>query len=146
MKYILSSPFFWLSLSLLCIIIEILTPGFLFAAFALAALIAGICAVLIKNYYILISIFALTALISYFALKPWYSILILKSFPKHNKFGFQALVGKIGFITQSIQEGKTGYIKIDGDEWQACSKKQIEVGQKAIIVELEGNRVWVDEI
>ncbi len=145
-NYMFSSAYFWLSLSLICLIVEILTPGFLFAAFSLAALITGLSAFWLKNYYILFMVFALSSLLVYFGLKPWYFNFILKPLEKQTKFGMQALIGKTGLITKSIKQGEKGYIKIDGDEWQAYSKIEIEIGQKAQVIDLEGNSVWVNEI
>jgi membrane protein implicated in regulation of membrane protease activity len=140
-------PYFWLSLALLFMIVEILTPSFFFATLALAALFTGFLAFWSASFYVLAACFAISSFLIYFLLKPWYHECVLDRRAKTEQFGFTGLIGKTGLVTQKVEPGQNGYLKIDGDEWQACTADQIfELGSQAQVIKVEGNLVWIDEI
>jgi membrane protein implicated in regulation of membrane protease activity len=143
---IISSPYFWLSLALICLVIEIVTPGFVWAAFAVGASIAAICGFFVNDIFILSIIFSIASIITFFLCRPWYVKFIAQK-SDINKFGFQSLIGKSGIITKQVNSQNPGYIRVDGDEWKAETKDgQFEIGTKAKISKVEGNSVWIESL
>ncbi|MDX1919905.1 MAG: NfeD family protein [Candidatus Caenarcaniphilales bacterium] len=142
-KYFIT-PSFWFALTLICLIFEILTPGFFLGTFAVSAITTSITAFFTKDFYIQISVFTVTSLLVYFFLRPIY-LKYLQTHSEETKFGFSSLVGKVGEVTEPIETGKSGYIKIDGDQWRAFSETPIETGAQAKIVKVEGNTVWIEK-
>ncbi|MFN5539694.1 MAG: NfeD family protein [Candidatus Melainabacteria bacterium] len=143
---IISSPYFWFSLTLICLVIEIVTPGFVWAAFAVGASVAAVCSVFIHDLYVLCLIFSIASIITFFLCRPWYLKFIAQK-STTNKFGFQSLIGKSGIITKQVNSQSPGYIRVDGDEWKAETKDgEFEIGTKAKISRVEGNSVWIESL
>ncbi len=123
-------------------IIEIFTTGFFFAVFCLGALTCGLTAFFFKDAVWLSFIFVITSVVFFLTLKSWYFETVIKSKNSSN-FGFQGLIGKVGIVTKTISLKQMGYVKVDGDEWQAVANQSIEEGTQVIIEQVEGNRVQV---
>jgi membrane protein implicated in regulation of membrane protease activity len=140
-KYLIS-PSFWFAVSVICLIMEILLPGFFVATFSLASLITSVAAFYTKDLNFLLLIFSLSSLLIFFLARPLYFQFLLKN-PESVKFGFQSLVGKVGVVSQGINLQQSGSIKIDGDVWTAHSTEVLEAGEQALIYKIEGNSVWV---
>ena len=57
-------------------------------------------------------------------------------------------VGMQGVITKAIKPGEKGEIRIEFQDWPAISKNEraFEVGEKAVIIGIVGNKMIVDAI
>lgn len=139
------SPTFWFALSFICLIIEINTFDFMFGTFAVSAVATAIASFFTQNIYILLGIFSATSLLTFAFLRPWYLNQIVKN-SENRKFGFQSLMGKTANVIEAIAPDKPGYVKVDGDEWKAESEQQIQTGEQAEIIGLEGNTVKVKKV
>ncbi len=132
----------WMIAGILCIIIEIMTTGFVFLSFGVAAIVTGLVAKFV-NVPIQFLIFALSAFLVFLSMRK-FSKKILSSNPTETNM--YALKGKTGIVTKTIEAEGKGYVKIGGEEWSAVSIKneKIESGQKILIKDLEGNKLIVD--
>ncbi|MCD4818078.1 MAG: NfeD family protein [Candidatus Cloacimonetes bacterium] len=132
----------WIAIGILCLIIEIFTPGFLFMSFGIGAILTGLTATFISNITIQIVIFAIITFILFINLRKLSKKLIAESSEKTN---VNALIDKMGNVTKEIPEFGRGYVKVDGEEWSAVSKnkEKIKESQKVVVIDIEGNKLIV---
>jgi len=81
---IFHSASFWLSVSLICLIAEVVSLGFLFGAFSIAALLTALLTIWIKDVNLLFLIFGSLSLLTFVSLRPWYCEILLKKNPRNN--------------------------------------------------------------
>jgi len=132
----------WVAIGIVCIIVEIFTPGFLFLSFGIGAIITGLLALFIPSVTWQILIFAIVTLVVFILSRKLSKKFISKTYEETN---VKALIGKKGRVTTEIPADEKGYVKIGGEEWVAVSKdaKKIEKDVMVSIVEIEGNKVIV---
>lgn len=111
---------FWLILSGIFLIIEIINLSFFIFWFSLGAFIAMICSFFIHSTAAQVIIFLVSSTILLFITKP----LVNKILPKESlvKTNSQAFEGKVGKVISDIEpiEGK-GQVKVNGETWSAKS-------------------------
>ena len=136
--------YIWLAIGLLFLIIEIVTPGFLFLSFGVGAIITGLTANLFPDLRVQLVIFSIITLITFLMMKKFAGYLLK---PGDNpKSNVEALLDKKGIVTMAIQPGKKGYVKIGGEEWSAIASNPeslLEEGTTVQILRIEGNKVIV---
>ena len=133
----------WIAIGIICVIIEIFTPGFLFLSFGLGAIITGVLAFIIPSVTWQILIFAVVTLIVFILSRKLSKKLIYKEYEETNA---KALIGKRGRVTRESPAEDKGYVKIGGEEWVAVSKCKIEKDAKVLIDDIEGNKVIVSKL
>ncbi len=135
----------WVAIGIICIIIEIFTPGFLFLSFGVGAIFTGLAALLIPSIAFQILTFAVITLIVFLLSRKFSKKLISTNYEETN---VKALVGKTGKVTQQIPANEKGYVKIGGEEWAAVSKdnKEITKDARVTVNDIEGNKVIVTVI
>lgn len=134
----------WFAVGIICVIIEIFTPGFLFMSFGIGAMLTGLFALLVDNLPWQIFFFACATLILFIFLRKLSNKVLSRESEMTN---FQALVGKKGTVVEAIPEDGKGYVRIDSEEWSAVSEAEssLAVGQKIVVEKVEGNKVIVKE-
>jgi len=143
---ILSEPWvIWVAIGIICVIIEIFTPGFLFFSFGVGAILTGLAALIIPSITFQILTFAILTLIVFVLSRKFSKKLISTNYEDTN---VQALIGKTGKVTQKIPANEKGYVKIGGEEWVAVSKdsKEIKKDARITVNDIEGNKVIVTVI
>ena len=133
----------WIVIGIICMILEISTPGFIFASIGLGAIVTGILALKVSNIPIQIGIFAILTMTTFVLMRRLAKFLLKPENLDSNVF---ALVGKTGVVTKSITPDKHGYVKIEGEEWAAMpmeSNETFSEGCHIEIVETRGNKVYV---
>ena len=112
----------WLIISGVCLIIEIMTVGFLVFWFSIGALIAMITSIFIDNIIIQTSVFIISSTILIFATKPFVKKFInTKPSIKTNVY---SSIGKTGIVTQDIDSTNgIGQVKVNGELWSAIRIK-----------------------
>jgi len=132
----------WVSGGILCMIVEIATPGFFFFSIGLGAIITGIFARFLPPG-LQYAIFSVSTIVSFILMKRFAKALFRKDEVKSNIY---ALVDKTGIVTKDILPPARGYVKIDGEEWSAISEDfttSIPAGTMVKIAKTEGNKVIV---
>ncbi|MBN1327350.1 MAG: NfeD family protein [Candidatus Cloacimonetes bacterium] len=134
----------WVGAGLLCMIIEIFTPGFLFMSFGIGAILTGMFSIFITDVTFQILLFAVITFIVFINLRR-FSKRLISSVKETNVF---ALVGKTGIVTKEIQENGRGYVKVGGEDWSAISdsNKTINEGTRIKVINIDGNKLMVSEI
>ncbi len=135
----------WVGIGIICMIIEIFTPGFLFMSFGIGAILTGLASLLINGIGFQILIFAVITFIVFLNLRKFSKKLISQTTEETNIF---ALKDKEGLVTKEIPDDGRGYVKIGGEEWSAVSKdgKRITEGTKIKVSSVEGNKLIVNVI
>ena len=135
----------WVAIGIICIIIEIFTPGFLFLSFGIGAILTGLAALIVPSIAFQILTFAVITLIVFLLSRKFSKKLISADYEETN---VKALVGKTGKVTQQIPANEKGYVKIGGEEWAAVSKdnKEITKDARVMVNDIEGNKVIVTVI
>jgi len=131
----------WIAIGVICMIIEIFTPGFLFLSFGLGAIITGLITLTHIHLWAQLVIFIVISIILFLNLRKLSLKLTKETIPTN----VDALMGKKGFVTEQIPEGGKGYVKIGGEIWSAISQDEtmIEVNQKILVKNIDGNKLIV---
>jgi len=134
----------WIALGIICMIIEIFTPGFLFMSFGIGAIVTGILSIFINNVNIQFLLFILVTILLFLNLRKFSKKLINSKSEDTNIF---ALKGKTGLVTRKIPAEGRGYVKIGGEEWSAISgdRSSIDEGEKISVLSIEGNKLIVSK-
>jgi len=132
----------WVALGIICVIIEIFTPGFLFLSFGIGAILTGLIALIIPSITFQILAFAVITLIVFILSRKFSKKFISSNYEETN---VKALIGKTGKVTEKIPANEKGYVKIGGEEWVAVSKDKTEITKDTLIIvnDIDGNKVIV---
>ncbi len=136
----------WLIVALLFFVIEILTTGVAVICFSFGALASMIVALCGGNITLQVILFAVVSLLSLIFLRPVLVKLFYKKGKKEVKTNVDALIGRIGVVSETIDFAKNqGRVAVDGDDWKAVSQDDsvIEKGEKVEIVKIESIIVTV---
>ena len=125
---------FWLLISLLCLIMEMASGTFYILCFAIGALFSMVC-------------FAVFTILSIFAVRP---VVLNYLHPEHQerKSNADALEGREGEVIEDIQPQRSGYVKVDGDEWRAVTADGsfIKIGERVRIVKMDSIVATVERV
>lgn len=117
----------WYAAAIVLFILEMITPGFVLANIALAALAAGIAAELGGSLVWQLGLFAVVGLVSFFTVRPLLRRALLTTEATHSS-GVDALLGRIVTVTEMItSDGTKGRVQVDGDSWRAVSLRATEI-------------------
>lgn len=137
----------WLIIAGVCLIIEIMTAGFLIFWFSIGALLAMIVSFFTSDIIIQTTVFVISSTILIFATKPF-----VKKFANQKNSiptNVYSSIGKIGIVTQDINSiHSVGQIKVDGEVWSAVGINDISIpqGTKVEIKEIKGVKAIVAPI
>ena len=135
----------WVTIGIICIIVEIFTPGFLFLSFGVGAILTGLAALIIPSITFQVFTFALITFIVFMLSRKFSKKLISADYEETN---VKALIEKTGKVTQEIPTNEKGYVKIGGEEWAAVSKDNNKISKdtRVVVNDIEGNKVIVTVI
>ena len=136
-------------MGIILIIIEAFTPTFIFAPIGIAFLITSLAAVFIDSLAVLFLILLLSIILVWYGLQKTELRERLLSSSSSKKSGLDGMLGKEVLVSERINPSNmTGSIKLYGDIWHAISHNNmaIEVGQKVKIINVDGNKVYVELI
>ncbi len=137
----------WLIICGICLVIEVMTHGFLVFWFALGALFAMITSFFVDSIIIQSTVFVLSSTLLIFATKPLVKKFInSKETVPTNAF---SVVGKKGLVTEEINTHTgTGVVKIDGETWSAVdvNNSTIEKDSDIQVLEIKGVKLVVEKI
>jgi membrane protein implicated in regulation of membrane protease activity len=137
------SPWFWLCLTVIFSIIEVLTSFALTTVwFAISALIMTVLSNTGLPFRFQVIIFLIVALVLLFLTRP---IAIKKLNIGKEKTNVDSMVGRHFVLLKKITEFENGEIKINGVVWSAKSESgtAIEKGVKCVIIRIEGSHAVV---
>lgn len=127
---------YWLIISALLVIVEIVTTGFGIVCFALGTLAGAAVAYLGHSFNWQMMAFAAGSLLAFVFLRP----LALKYITKKQQYvpmNAEALVGMKGIVTEEINPVQhTGRVAVNGDDWKAVieTDEVISVGTNVTVI------------
>ncbi len=128
---------FWIVISIVSFIIELLTPTFFFLSIAFAGIFAWLISFLVDSILVQVLTFLVFFFVFFYFIKP----VLYKN--KKDKFNSELMVGKSYYANEDIDD-KKGSILINGSIWQSrCEEGLIEKDSKVKILRTEGNKLIV---
>lgn len=135
----------WTVIAVVCLIMEVTSGDFFLTCFALGACCGLVTGLLGLPLWLQVLVFAVCSVLSIFFFRPRLAALLHKG-ADLRKSNADALLGRIGRVSEAIGEGGYGRVQIDGDDWKAESidGTGIErgasvrvVGRESIIIKVE---------
>lgn len=128
----------WTLIAIICMILELTNGDFFIMCFSIGALIAAISAAIGFGFYANLLVFAVFSVLCLFFVRPM-ALKYLHKSEDARQSNADALIGRIGKVSQTIEACGSGRVAIDGDDWKAESVNGAHVskGQKVKVVSRE---------
>ncbi len=136
----------WLIIAGVCLVIEIMTTGFLVFWLAIGALVSMIVSLFTDSILIQTAVFVISSAILIFATKPFVKKFAKTKDVKTNAF---SIIGQNGIVTKEIDSiNAKGQVKIDGETWSAVGKDDMDIpkGTEVEVLEIKGVKAVVTPI
>ena len=130
-----SAAIAWGVVALLFLITELMTGTLYVLCVFVGALAASFVPLFGGGFIAQVAVFAIFSLLALFFIRPvLLKTLKTKQAPKSNA---DAIIGRIGRVSQTIKAGDYGRVAIDGDDWKAESveSEDIPVGSKVEVLD-----------
>ena len=132
---------FWAITTIVLLVAEVLTAGFLLGAFVPGTALATLLAALGWGMEVQLWGFVGGTLVGLFYLRP---IWVKRAQAGGEPSNVDALVGQKATVTESISVGGTGRVRIRSEEWRAISETSLDAGALVRVIRVEGNSVTVE--
>ena len=137
----------WLLVSLLCLVLELTNGDFFIMCFVIGGVFAAAVSAFSDSFMLQVIVFAVVSMLSVFFIRP----IVLKYLhinKEQRLSNADAIIGRIGNVTESIVANGHGRVKIDGDSWKAVAVNNlsIEEGTRVRIVALDSIIVTVERV
>ena len=125
----------WAVVAMLCLILELSSGDFYVTCFGIGALCALVAALAGVPLWAQVAVFAVFSVVSVYFLRPRLVALLNRS-ASHRVSNADAIIDRIGTVSETIPVGGYGRVKIDGDDWKAQSDETdpIEKGMKVRVL------------
>lgn len=125
----------WAVVAILCLIMEMSSGDFYVTCFGIGAVAALVVSLPGMPFWTQVVAFAVFSVLSIYFLRPRLVALLNRS-ASHRLSNADAIIGRIGEVSEAIKAGGYGRVKLDGDDWKAESDStaDIPVGTKVRIV------------
>ena len=136
----------WLIIAGVCLVIEIMTTGFLVFWLAIGALVSMIVSLFTDSILIQTAVFVISSAILIFATKPFVKKFAKTKDVKTNAF---SIIGQNGIVTKEIDSiNAKGQVKIDGETWSAVGKDDMDIpkGTEVEVLEIKGVKAVVTPV
>lgn len=137
----------WLLLSLLCLILELTNGDLYVLCFAIGSVFASVASFFTDSIITQIIVFAVCTLLSLVFVRP-VALRWLHKGEDNRLSNADALIGRIGRVSEAIEAGGFGRVAIDGDDWkaQAVNGQAIEKGDKVRVTALNSIIITVEKL
>ncbi len=126
----------WLLIAAVFVVIEIFTSGFAVACFSVGCVFGSILAACDLSLTWQVVAFAIGTFLAFVLIRPVVMrYLDKKTNDNHVKTNMDNIIGKTAVVTERIEEGGYGRVKINGDDWKAqtIDGSAADVGEKVQI-------------
>lgn len=123
---------FWAILALICLLTELSTGNFYIVCFTFGAAVAAISSPFCVGYVQMI-VFIIVSSLSIFLIRP----LVVRWMLQEEDYipsNADAIIGRVAIVSQDIPANGFGRVALDGDDWKATAKENIEKGSRVTIV------------
>lgn len=137
----------WLLLSLLCLILELTNGDLYVLCFAIGSVFASVASFFTDSIITQTIVFAVCTLLSLVFVRP-VALRWLHKGEDNRLSNADALIGRIGRVSEAIEAGGFGRVAIDGDDWkaQAANGQAIEKGDKVRVTALNSIIITVEKL
>lgn len=137
----------WLLLSLLCLILELTNGDLYVLCFAIGSVFASVASFFTDSIITQIIVFAVCTLLSLVFVRP-VALRWLHKGEDNRLSNADALIGRIGRVSEAIEAGGFGRVAIDGDDWKAqtANGQAIEKGDKVRVTALDSIIITVEKL
>lgn len=137
----MNTLYLWLVVAGVTLVLELVTPAFLFICFTGGALVAALSTIWIDHITYQAVIFALVSVILIPLTRPIARKMSRKDAAKTN---IDALVGRTAYVLQDIDPARNrGKVRIGSEEWRAIADSPIPAETKVVVTRVEGTTVTV---
>ncbi|MBQ0115340.1 MAG: NfeD family protein [Bacteroidales bacterium] len=138
---------FWALLCVICLILELSSGDFFIMCFSIGAFFTAIATAFNPTFTVQVIVFIVVSVLCLMFIRP----VMLKYFHKvkdERKSNAEAIIGRVGRVSETIEEGGHGRVAIDGDDWKAISADGSEIarGEKVKVVEMESIIITVERV
>ncbi|MDO5034661.1 MAG: NfeD family protein [Actinomycetaceae bacterium] len=127
----------WLVIALALGITEVLTVNLIFVNLGLAAVVAGLVALLGFGLLAQIIAFCIAALLLLVLVRPWGKAFLAKRTP-NIQTNAQGLIGKNAVVLETV-DVHDGRVRLDGEVWSARTQGiEIPKGMNVVVLEIDG--------
>ncbi len=110
----------WVLVSILCLILELFSGDMFILCFAIGALGGSIASALGGGIVVQLVTFAIVTLISLYVFRP-IALRFLHRKDEDRVSNADAIIGREGRVSQTIEVNGYGRVALDGDDWKAKS-------------------------
>lgn len=137
----------WTVVGIVCLILEITSGDFFLTCIAVGAFVAGVSSVLALPFWAQVVVFAAMSVVSIYFIRPHLTALLHKG-GNTRLSNADAIIGRIGVVSETVKGSGFGRVKIDGDDWKAQTSEtdDIEVGMKVRVVGRESVIIDVESV
>lgn len=118
----------WVLASIICLLLELTSGDLFILCFSIGALCSAVAAALGVGWVLQILIFAFFTLLSIFFVRP-VALRWLHRNEDNRLSNADALMGRVGTVSETIEKGGYGRVAIDGDDWKAVALDGQSIGQ-----------------
>ena len=138
-------PWFWVAVTIICVVIESLTLALTTIRFGISAFVMVFLAFTPLPFPAQLFIFVALAMVLLIFTRP---VVKQKINQKKIATNYERIIGQIAVVTKKITALDKGSVKINGMEWTAAVKEDItlEEGSKCIVEEIAGVTAYVKSI
>jgi len=137
----MNTLYLWLVVAGITLVLELVTPAFLFICFTGGALVAALSTIWIDHVTYQAVVFALVSVVLIPLTRPLARKMSRKDAAKTN---VDALVGRTAYVLQDIDPARnTGKVRIGSEEWRAIADVPIPAEAKVTVTQVEGTTVTV---
>ena len=136
----------WALVVIISLLLELTSGDFFIMCFAIGALVTAVAAALGLGFYGQLAVFAVVSVLSIFFIRPRL-VKALHGKRRERLSNADALMGRIGRVSEAIERGGYGRVAIDGDDWKAVSAdgSYVPLGQNVRVVGRESIILTVEE-
>ena len=137
----------WTIIAIVCLTLEMTSGDFFLTCFAVGAVASALTAAFEVPLWVQVIVFAVVSVMSIRLLRPRLLATLHKG-KADRPSNADALMGRIGVVTQLIPSGGYGRVKIDGDDWKAQSPVTVplQVGMKVEVTGRESIIITVKPV
>ena len=136
----------WVLVTVVCLILELTSGDLFILCFSIGALVTAVLSAFGLGFYGQLAVFVVASVLSLLFVRPSL-VRRLHGRKKERLSNADALIGRIGRVSEAIEQGGYGRVAIDGDDWKAVSSDgtYVPMGQNVRVVGRESIILTVEK-
>lgn len=136
----------WVLVTVVCLILELTSGDLFILCFSIGALVTAVLSAFGLGFYGQLAVFVVASVLSLLFVRPSL-VKRLHGRKKERLSNADALIGRIGRVSEAIEQGGYGRVAIDGDDWKAVSSDgtYVPIGQNVRVVGRESIIITVEK-